>query len=180
MVHILTHRVFYELFMLACHMLVCSFLYCIYLLLHASVPSHFLPSVSSFCFLACIPPLAVGLASKFPSLLTIQSPCPFLVCPLLVPGHTDLYMLTSHPHRRWFISPSIPSVWLKASQVCVILFHNIWLPVILHKKSCIFYSKILYVALFLHFLLLYSINTWFFQFWAGTSWLQMEIGSRGM
>lgn len=165
MVHVLTHRVLYEFFMLACHVvIVWSFLYCIYLLLHASVPSHFLPSVSPFSFLA---PLAIGLASPYPASLDhcwsqgIQT----YTCWPAIPIEDDSYLHLFLP------------VWLKASQICVVLFHTVWLPVMLHKKRCFWNSlcstlptcppALRYKCLVL------PILSW-------TSWLQMEIWLIGM
>lgn len=58
-----THTVFPELFMLACHILACSFPVFIHLSAPVCLcPGPFLPSISSLPSLARLPPRAVGLA----------------------------------------------------------------------------------------------------------------------
>lgn len=160
MVCVLTHRVFSEFFMLACHMLVCSLLYCICLLLHASVPNHFLPSVSSLPLLAHIHPLAVGLASSFhPLFLSIQVSVPSVGPRAYRPIHAD----QPSPQMIHIFIYSFLCDWKPVKAVSFMLFRAVWLPLRLHNKRCFFYSEFLCVALLLCFFLLYIINLWFFS-----------------
>lgn len=96
-----------------------TLLYCIHLLLLASVPSRFCPlSLHSLFWLTFLLWLLGWPLVSIPSPYLSKS-----LCPVLVPGHTDLYMLTSHPHRRWFVSSSIPSCVIESqSSLCLSCF----------------------------------------------------------
>lgn len=139
---------------LFCIVSLCSFV------LLSQVTSNPLP-LHSLSWLTFLPWLLgwplVSVPSPHPVSLPVVGPRAYktYTCWPAIPAEDDSYLHLSLP------------VWLKASQVCSILFHIVWLPVMLHRKRCFFYSESLYVAVLLSFLLLYSTNAWFFQFWAG-------------
>lgn len=120
------------------------------LLLRASFPvSSCLLSLLSLLWLTFLPGL-LGWPRPF-SQSPVSIPSPY---PALVPGHTNIYTLTSQPLRRGFFIYSFLSDWKPIKSLSFMHFHTVWLPVRLHteKKVLVVWVPVCStVAIFLKF-----------------------------